>query len=219
MPTDPVLLVLDLVGTFAFALNGAVTAVRTAHLDIVGVITLGIITAVGGGIIRDVLLGALPPATFVDWRYLAVAGGGGLIAFLFSRWLARFTIPIDVLDAAGLSLFTVTGASKALELGVGPAQAILLGAMTGVGGGTVRDVLIRQVPSVLSRGLYAIPALVGAALVVAAASGGVHHVLGVPVTLIAAGVCFLIRIVGLRFSLDAPKPPGTASDGSAASGG
>ena len=217
MPTDPVLLVLDLVGTFAFALNGALTAVRTAHLDIVGVITLGIITAVGGGIIRDVLLGALPPATFVDWRYLAVAGGGGFIAFLFSRWLARFTIPIDVLDAAGLSLFTVTGASKALELGVGPAQAILLGAMTGVGGGTVRDVLIRQVPSVLSRGLYAIPALVGAALVVAATSGGVHHVLGVPIALIAAGVCFLIRIVGLLFSLDAPKPPGTPSDGSAAS--
>ena len=217
MPTDPVLLVLDLVGTFAFALNGALTAVRTAHLDIVGVITLGIITAVGGGIVRDVLLGALPPATFVDWRYLAVAGGGGFIAFLFSRWLARFTIPIDVLDAAGLSLFTVTGASKALELGVGPAQAILLGAMTGVGGGTVRDVLIRQVPSVLSRGLYAIPALVGAALVVAAASGGVHHVLGVPIALIAAGVCFLIRIVGLLFSLDAPKPPGTPSDGSAAS--
>jgi uncharacterized membrane protein YeiH len=217
MPTDPVLLVLDLVGTFAFALNGALTAVRTAHLDIVGVITLGIITAVGGGIIRDVLLGALPPATFVDWRYLAVAGGGGLIAFLFSRWLARFTIPIDVLDAAGLSLFTVTGASKALELGVGPAQAILLGAMTGVGGGTVRDVLIRQVPSVLSRELYAIPALVGAALVVAATSGGVHHVLGVPIALIAAGVCFLIRIVGLLFSLDAPKPPGTPSDGSAAS--
>ena len=100
-PEQPVLLVLDLVGTFALALNGALIAVRTAHLDIVGVITLGIITAVGGGIIRDVLLGALPPATFVDWRYLAVAGGGGLIAFLFSRWLARFTIPIDVLDALG----------------------------------------------------------------------------------------------------------------------
>jgi uncharacterized membrane protein YeiH len=78
MPADPpVLLVLDLTGTFAFALNGALTAVRTAHLDIVGVITLGIITAVGGGIIRDVLLGALPPATFVDWRYLPVAAGGG----------------------------------------------------------------------------------------------------------------------------------------------
>jgi uncharacterized membrane protein YeiH len=210
MPADvSVLLVLDLAGTFAFALNGALTAVRTAHLDIVGVITLGMITAVGGGIIRDVLLGALPPATFVDWRYLAVAATGGLIAFLFSRWLTRVRNPIDVLDAAGLSLFAVTGAGKALELGVGPAQAIILGAVTGVGGGTLRDVLIRQVPSVLSSGLYAIPALVGAALFVVADRVGVQDVLGVPVALGAAVVCFLIRMVGLHFGIDAPKPPGT----------
>src|SRR3954468_19091432 len=172
MPDPPVLLVLDLAGTFAFALNGALTAVRAAHVDIVGVITLGMITAVGGGIIRDVLLGALPPATFVDWRYLAVAAGGGLIAFMFSRRLGRFTSSIDVLDAAGLSLFAVVGAGKALELGVGPVQAIILGAVTGVGGGTVRDVLIRQVPSVLSTGMYAIPALVGATLTVVASVSG-----------------------------------------------
>src|SRR5688572_12900571 len=126
--SDPsVLLVLDLVGVFAFALNGALTAVSTTHIDIVGVITLGMITAVGGGIIRDVLLGALPPATFVDWRYLAVAAGGGLIAFLFNRWLGRFASAIEVLDAAGLGLFAVTGAGKALEVGGGPAQAIILG--------------------------------------------------------------------------------------------
>jgi uncharacterized membrane protein YeiH len=215
----PVVLVLDLAGTFAFALNGALTAVRAAHLDIVGVITLGMITAVGGGIIRDVLLGALPPATFVDWRYLAVAAGGGLIAFLFSRWLIRFASPIDVLDAAGLSLFAVAGAGKALALGAGPAQAIILGAVTGVGGGTLRDVLIRRVPSVLSSGLYAIPALVGAALVVVFDTRGVHHVLGAPVALGAAVVCFGIRMVGLHFSLDAPKPPGTSIEESAAPGG
>jgi uncharacterized membrane protein YeiH len=210
MPADvPVLLVLDLAGTFAFALNGALTAVRTAHLDIVGVITLGMITAVGGGIIRDVLLGALPPATFVDWRYLAVAAAGGLIAFLFSRWLTRVRNPIDMLDAAGLSLFAVTGAGKALELGVGPAQAIILGAVTGVGGGTLRDVLIRRVPSVLNSGLYAIPALVGAALFVVADKVGFQDVLGVPVALGAAVVCFLIRMVGLHFGIDAPKPPRT----------
>ena len=212
----PVLLVLDLAGTFAFALNGALTAVRAAHLDIVGVITLGMITAVGGGILRDVLLGAVPPAIFTDWRYLAVAAGGGLIAFLFSRWLIRFPRPILVLDAAGLSLFAVTGAGKALELGVGPVQAIILGAITGVGGGTVRDVLIRQIPSVLSSGLYAIPALVGAAVVVAAAGGGVNQVLGAPVALGAAVVCFGIRMVGLHFDLDAPTPPGTEGEASAA---
>src|SRR6185503_6360808 len=169
----PALLALDLAGTLAFAVNGALTALRVARLDIVGVVTLGMITALGGGIIRDVLLGTLPPATFTDWRYLAVAAGGGLIAFLFSRTLARFTSAIDVLDAAGLGLFAVTGAGRALELGVGPVQAIILGAVTGVGGGTVRDVLIRQVPGVLSSGLYAIPALVGAALVVVADSVGV----------------------------------------------
>lgn len=210
MSSDPpVLLITDLAGTFAFALNGALTAVRTAHLDIVGVITLGMVTALGGGIIRDVLLGALPPATFVDWRYLVVAAGGGLMAFLFGRWLTQFTSPIDVLDAAGLSLFAVAGAGKALELGFGPAQAIILGAVTGVGGGTMRDVLIRQIPGVLSSGLYAIPALIGAAVVVVAGSGGVDQVLGAPIALAGAAACFLIRMVGLYFRLDAPKPPGT----------
>jgi uncharacterized membrane protein YeiH len=209
---------LDLVGTFAFALNGALTAVRAVHVDVVGVVTLGMITAVGGGIIRDVLLGALPPATFVDWRYLAVAAAGGLIAFLFSRGLTRFTRVIDVLDAAGLSLFAVTGAGKALELGVGPVQAIILGTVTGVGGGTVRDVLIRRVPSVLSSGLYAIPALVGAAVAVLAATSGLNRVLGAPVALGAAGVCFAIRMVGLRFGLDAPRPPGVEDAGSGDAG-
>lgn len=110
------------------------------------------------------------------------------------------------------------GAGKALELGVGPAQAIILGAVTGVGGGTVRDVLIQRVPSVLSSGLYAIPALVGAALVVAAESGGISTLLGVPVALGAAVVCFLIRMVGLHFEIDAPKPPGIEHEGSGASG-
>jgi uncharacterized membrane protein YeiH len=208
-----VLLVLDLVGTFAFALNGALTAVRAADIDIFGVITLGMITAVGGGIIRDILLDDLPPATFIDWRYLAVAAAGGLIAFWFSRTLVRLTRPIDVLDAAGLSLFAISGAAKALELGVGPVQAIILGTVTGVGGGTLRDVLLRQVPSVLSSGLYATPALVGAALAVIAASSGVDRVLGAPVALGAAGVCFLIRMVGLLYGVDAPRPRGVTGGG------
>lgn len=209
-----VLLVLDLAGTFAFALNGALTALRAARIDIVGVVTLGMITALGGGTLRDVLLGSLPPATFVDWRYLAVAAAGGLLAFLFSQALSRLRSPIDVLDAAGLSLFAVTGAGKALELGMGPVQAVILGAVTAVGGGTLRDVLIRRVPSVLSSGLYAVPALVGAALAVLASSGGVDQVLGAPAALGAAGVCFGTRMVGLHFGLQAPRPPGAAGAGS-----
>jgi len=213
----PVLLVLDLVGTFAFALNGALTAVRAVHVDIVGVVTLGVITAVGGGILRDILLGALPPATFVDWRYLAVATAGGLVAFLFSRGLGRFGTTIDVLDAAGLSLFAITGAGKALELGAGPLQAVILGTVTGVGGGTLRDVLIRQVPGVLSGGLYAVPAAVGAVMVVVSTRTGVDQFLGAPAALSAAGLCFMVRMAGLYFGLDAPRPPGTGrppADGS-----
>jgi uncharacterized membrane protein YeiH len=198
-----VLLVLDLTGTFAFALNGALTALRATRLDIVGVVTLGMITALGGGTIRDVLLDALPPATFVDWRYLAVAAAGGLIAFVSGRHLARLTGPINALDAAGLSLFAVTGALKGLDLGFGAAQAILVGAITGVGGGTIRDVLIRRVPSVLSSGLYAIPALIGAAAVVVPRLAGAS---GAVVTMGAAALCFLIRMVGVRFDLNAPSP-------------
>jgi uncharacterized membrane protein YeiH len=198
-----VLLVLDLTGTFAFALNGALTALRATRLDIVGVVTLGMITALGGGTIRDVLLDALPPATFVDWRYLAVAAGGGLIAFVSGRHLERLTGPINALDAAGLSLFAVTGALKGLDLGFGAAQAILVGAITGVGGGTIRDVLIRRVPSVLSSGLYAIPALIGAAAVVLPRLAGAS---GAVVTMGAAALCFLIRMVGVRYDLNAPSP-------------
>jgi uncharacterized membrane protein YeiH len=204
MSTGPLLLlVLDLTGTFAFALNGALTALRATRLDIVGIVTLGMVTALGGGIIRDVLIDSLPPATFSDWRYLAVAAGGGLIAFICGRNLDRLNSPINVLDAAGLSLFAVTGASKALGLGLGPAQAVILGAVTGVGGGTLRDVLVGQVPSVMRSGLYAIPALVGATVTVVTIRLGVY---GLPAALAAAALCFGIRMLDLRFGLNAPMP-------------
>lgn len=199
------LLVLDLVGTFAFALNGALTAIRVAHVDIVGVVTLGMITALGGGIVRDVIIDSLPPATFVDWRYLAVAAGGSLLAFFFRRGLERLSRSITILDAAGLSLFAVTGASKALGLGLGPVQAIILGAITGVGGGTLRDVLTRRVPTVLRSELYAIPALAGATLTVVTSRTGIY---GIPAAIGAAVLCFLIRMLGVWFDLHAPKPPG-----------
>jgi uncharacterized membrane protein YeiH len=199
-------LTMDLAGTFAFALNGALTAVKIARLDIVGVVTLGMITALGGGIIRDILLDALPPATFSDWRYLTVAALGSLVAFVFGRGLDRWATPILVLDAAGLSLFAVSGALKGLDFGVGPAQAVILGAITGVGGGTLRDVLIREVPTVLTSGLYAIPALVGAFIVVSADRLGVADT---PAALVGALVCFVIRMVGVRYGIDAPGPPGT----------
>lgn len=203
---SPLFLVLDLTGTFAFALNGALTAIRVARLDIVGVLTLGMLTALGGGMIRDIVLDALPPATFSDWRYLTVAASGSLVAFVFGRRLDRLAKPILVLDAAGLSLFAVSGALKGLDFGVGFAQAIILGAITAVGGGTLRDVLIREIPAVLSSGLYAIPALVGAFVVVGADRLGMADL---PAAISAACICFVIRMLGIRFGIDAPSPPGT----------
>ena len=162
------------------------------------------VTALGGGILRDILIGALPPVTFSSWPYLAVAAGGALIAFFLSRQLRRFTLPIELFDAAGLSLFCVTGATKSLEFGLGPAQAVILGAVTAVGGGTIRDVLVRRVPAVLASGLYAIPALIGAAIAVATVRTGVY---GVPAALAAATACFLIRLAGIRYNLNAPIAP------------
>jgi uncharacterized membrane protein YeiH len=199
------LLVLDLTGTFVFALNGALTAIEAARVDVVGVVTLGVITAIGGGTIRDLLIGAVPPAAFQDWRYLAVAMGGGLVAFGSGQRLGKVTGIITILDAAGLSMFAVTGATKALSFGLGAMPAVILGAVTAVGGGTIRDVLVRRVPSVLhSEGtLYAIPALVAAGIAVAASSA---HVYGLPAALGAVAACFGIRMLAVRYHVTAPVP-------------
>lgn len=200
----PLLVVLDLVGTFAFALNGALTAMRAERLDIFGVITVGMFTGLGGGVIRDVLLDALPPATFIDWHYLAAAAVGGLIAFVLGHRLNRLAVPIIVFDAVGLGVFAVLGAYKALDLGFGEIQAIIVGTITAVGGGTIRDVIVGQVPTVLRSELYAIPALIGAGCFTAAYRLGYQSVFA---TLGAAAVCVLIRLIAVRFKLNAPRPP------------
>jgi uncharacterized membrane protein YeiH len=134
-----------------------------------------------------------------------VAATGGLVAFMFGRHLDRWINPILVLDAAGLSLFAVSGALKTLELGGGPAQAVILGAVTAVGGGTIRDVLIGEIPTVLRSGLYAIPALAGAAVMVLAKEFGASE----PSAAVGGALlCFTIRIVGVHYRLEAPSPPG-----------
>jgi uncharacterized membrane protein YeiH len=204
----PLLLALDLTGTFVFGLNGALTAVRAARLDVVGVVTLGMVTALGGGVIRDVLIGSIPPATFRDWRYFALAVGGGLIAFALSKRLGRLEAPITVLDAVGLSVFAVMGASKAIEYGLGSAPAVLLGVVTAVGGGTIRDALVMQIPTVLRSDLYAIPALAAAVITVVTIRLGVY---GVPAAAGAAAACFVIRMLGVWLGLNAPGPPGAGS--------
>jgi uncharacterized membrane protein YeiH len=208
-PQPPLLLALDLTGTFVFALNGALTAVRAARLDVVGVVTLGMMTALGGGVIRDLVIGDIPPATFRDWRYFALAVGGGLVAFALSKLLNRLETSITVFDAMGLSVFAVIGTAKAAAFGLGIGPTLLLGVVTAVGGGTIRDVLIGQIPTVLRSELYAIPALVAAAITVAV----IHlNLYGLPAALAAAAACFIIRMLGVHFGLNAPGPPGFDHD-------
>jgi uncharacterized membrane protein YeiH len=161
------------------------------RVDVFGVLVLGVAAANSGGILRDITLGAAPPAAIRDWRYLAVALIAGLITFRFHPVVGRLERPILVFDAAGLSLFAVAGTQKALAYHLNPLGAVLLGVLTGIGGGIVRDILVAEVPAVLSSELYAVAAL-GAAVVVMTG-----HELGLPATPMAAlgaALCFALRI-------------------------
>jgi uncharacterized membrane protein YeiH len=195
------ILALNLAGTFVFGLSGGLAAVR-ARLDVFGVVVLAAVVGLAGGITRDVLIGT-PPSTFRDWRYLAAAAAAGAVCFFAGRVLERAERSVMVFDALGLGLFAVTGATKALQFGLGAVQAIILGAITGIGGGILRDVLLREVPTVLREGLYAIPALLGAAvLVVAQESGSGNPVFPV----LGAVVCVVVRLLGLRYEVNMPRP-------------
>lgn len=196
------ILTLDLAATFVFGCSGGLAATR-ARLDLFGVVVLAAVVGLFGGITRDVLIG-VPPETFRDSRYLAVAGAAGVVCFFAGSAIERRRRAVLFFDAVGLSLFCVTGASKALDFGLGPAQAIILGAITGIGGGILRDVLLREVPTVLRTELYAVPALAGAAIVVAAREAGSDHG---AYALLGAAVCLLVRLVGLRYRLNIPVAP------------
>jgi uncharacterized membrane protein YeiH len=194
---------LDLAATFGFGLSGGLAAVR-ARLDVYGVLVLAAVVGLAGGITRDLLIG-VPPETFRDGRYLAAVGAAGVVCFLAHGILERVHRAVLVFDAIGLSLFCVTGASKALAAGLGPAQAIILGAITGTGGGLLRDVLLREVPTVLRSELYAVPALGGAAVVAIAHAAGSDHG---AYALAGAMVCLVVRLLGLRYQVNAPIAPG-----------
>lgn len=193
---------LNLIGVFVFGLSGALAGVR-ARLDVVGVVMLAAVVALAGGIIRDLLIG-VPPATFRDWRYLAAAGAAGLVAYFARPLLDRAARSMLIFDAAGLALFCVAGASKASDYGLGPAQGVILGAITGIGGGMLRDVLLREVPIVLRRELYAIPALLGAGVVVVAHQ--TDHLSPV-FPIVGALLCFGVRMISVRYDIDAPIAP------------
>jgi uncharacterized membrane protein YeiH len=197
------LLVLDLLGVAVFAVSGGLLAVRQ-RLDIIGVLVLAVVTGLGGGVIRDVIIGDIPPPGFADWRYLVTALVAGLIAFWFHPALERTVRVVNLFDAFGLGLFAVAGALKALDYGLGPVPAALLGMVTAIGGGMIRDVLADRVPVVLSSGeLYAIPALAGAGVAVAG-----HH-LDVPTAYVAvpaAALTIAWRILAIWRGWRAPLP-------------
>ena len=189
------LLGFDLLGTFVFALSGAVLAVRH-RLDLFGVLVLACVTAVTGGIVRDLLIGAVPPASLADWRYLAIAMLAGLVTFRWHAIIERLHNPVRVFDAAGLALYAVLGTGKALAFGLSPFAATLLGVMSGIGGGMARDLLVARTPVVLQpTEIYAVAALAGGGIVAIAHAFGLPQV---PAMIIGALLCFGLRFMAIR---------------------
>jgi uncharacterized membrane protein YeiH len=201
LPDVPLLLsVVDAVGTFAFALSGGALAVQK-RFDIFGVLFLAFVVAVAGGVARDVLIGAVPPAAIASWHSFAIAMAGGLATFLAYPLVHMLSRPVMLLDAIGLGLFAVTGAQKALAYGIDPIMAAVLGMISGIGGGMVRDVLAGEVPFVLRTDLYAVAALAAGAIV------ALGNVVGAPpawALLLGAAFCIFLRVMALFHGWRAP---------------
>jgi len=191
---------LDLAGTFVFALSGAAAGVKH-RLDLFGVLVLSFAAANTGGITRDLLIGAVPPGAIRDWHYAGVSVAAGLVTFYFPAAIMERWSPVLWFDAAGLALFAVSGAHKALAHGLNPVMAILLGMLTGIGGGMARDVLLAETPIVLRAELYAVAALLGAAVVVI---GSILRLPSSVMTLVGAALCFGLRVLAMRHGWHLP---------------
>jgi uncharacterized membrane protein YeiH len=195
-------LTIDLLGTFVFAVEGAMAAIQ-GNLDLLGLMVLAFATALGGGIIRDLLIGAIPPGSIRDWRYPTAAFFGGGIVFCFYQFVSQLPPWVMIVfDAAGLGLFAVAGAAKALDFGINPFIAVLMGGITGVGGGTIRDVLLARIPNVLRADVYATAALAGATVLVVGLRLKINPKL---MTILGAVVCFVLRVVSVWRHWNLPK--------------
>jgi len=201
---DNLVLAADLVGTLLFAVEGAIVAMRSG-LDLLGVMVVAFVSALGGGVIRDLLIGASPPSAIRDWRYPALTFLAGFVAFVFHGSMQHFSGPaVMVLDAAGLALFAVAGAEKATNYGIKPFVAALMGTITGVGGGFLRDILLAKIPAVLVMDIYATAAFVGAAVLVTLRRLG----WGSTAASFTGGmVCFVVRVVAVWQHWQLPKVP------------
>lgn len=201
--------ILELAGTFAFAISGAVAA-RDRGLDWFGVIVIAFAVACGGGVLRDLCIGAVPPAGLTDWRYLAVAMAATLMTIAANSLVVRLAHPVTLFDSMGLGLFAVTGAQKAMNFGHNAEVAVLLGVVAAVGGGVMRDVLLNRVPVILQREIYASAALVAALIEVAGERMGW---LSSGRTWTALMACFALRYLSLRYKWNLPRPSGNDGNG------
>lgn len=194
------LLVLDLCGTFVFALSGGLMGAKL-RFDIFGVLVLSFAAANVGGITRDLIIGAVPPPGLADWRYIAVPALAGLVTFRWGATINRLQDAVQIFDAAGLALFAVSGAQKALAFHLGPVTAVVLGMLTGIGGGIARDILANEVPAVLRGDIYAVAALAGAAVVV---GGRMLQLPPTAVTIAGAVLCFTFRFLAIKHGWQLP---------------
>lgn len=199
---DRLLLAVDLIGTFVFAIEGAMAAIAS-QLDFFGVMVLSFTTALGGGVIRDLLIGAVPPASIRDRRYPITAFVGGAVVFFLHQFVKQIPSPVLIgLDAAGLSLFAMAGAAKALDYEIDPFMAVLMATITGVGGGTIRDLFLAQIPRVLRVDIYAVAALIGAAVMVTGVRRGLPRT---PMMVLGGVVCFVLRVVSVWQHWNLPR--------------
>jgi len=197
-----VLLVADLAGTFLFGIEGADAAIR-GNLDLLGLMVLAFSTALAGGVVRDLLIGAVPPASIQNWRYAATAFSAAMLTFFFYRMVEAFPARmLMVLDAGGLALFAVAGTEKALDYRIHPFMAALLGTITGVGGGTIRDIFLAQVPRVLQSDIYATAALAGAVVLIVARKIGASSMAA---AFAGGGACFVLRVVAATLNWNLPR--------------
>lgn len=183
----------DLAGTFVFAFQGALAAIA-GHLDLFGDLVLAFVTALGGGVVRDLLIGQVPPAALRGWSYPCTAFAAGTLAFLLEPYTQVPRMLLLTLDAGGLALFAVAGTEKALEARIHPLSAVLLGTIGAVGGGTMRDVLLTQVPAILRVDVYATAALFGAVVLVLARRLGAPRMVA---AVLGGLACFTLRMLAI----------------------